>query len=907
MNSKKIAKQTLTFEGTAYTYYEVKKVTDFFGTNLKTLPYTIRILLESLIRQEDGRDITEQTIQTLSQWGDKKLDGEIPFKPTRVVLQDFTGVPAIVDLATMREAIVKLGGKPDQINPEIPVDLVVDHSVQVDYFGNPQALAANAKLEFERNYERYEFLKWAQNSFDNYRVVPPATGIIHQVNIEFLSDVVVTKQTGEGIELFPDSLVGTDSHTTMINGIGVLGWGVGGIEAEAGMLGEPSYFPIPEVIGVRLIGAMQLGATATDVALSVTQLLREENVVGKFVEFFGPGLNSLSLADRATIANMAPEYGATCGFFPIDEETLNYMSLTGRTANQVSLTKAYAKANALFYDETNEPTYTKVINLDLSAISTNLSGPKRPQDLIPLEEMADQFSDSVTAPEGNKGFGLDKKELSKQTTVIIDKEKWTLATGDLAIAAITSCTNTSNPYVMLAAGLLAKKAVEKGLRVSPTVKTSLAPGSKVVTGYLEESGLMPYLEELGFSVVGYGCTTCIGNSGPLVSEIAEQIQETNLLVASVLSGNRNFEGRIHPLVKANYLASPPLVVAYALAGTVTRDLTVEAIGTTRNGVSVYLSDIWPEKKEIQQYVETYVTPNLFQKYYSEVFHANEDWNEIPTTKEALYNWDAQSTYIANPPYFEGMSPEPIEIKTLQRLTTLAKFGDSVTTDHISPAGAIAIRSAAGKYLIEQGVSPKEFNSFGSRRGNHEVMMRGTFGNIRIRNQLAPSTEGSYTTYFPTGEVLSIYEAAMNYKQLGKELIVLAGKDYGMGSSRDWAAKGTSLLGVKAVIAESFERIHRSNLVMMGVLPLQYMEGETAETLGLDGTELFTIHLTPETGIGEIVKVTAEKLTGEQNEFQVKVRFDAQADIRYYRHQGILPMVIRKKTQSDGGELDEPNK
>ncbi|KAF1295246.1 aconitate hydratase 1 [Enterococcus sp. JM4C] len=896
MKSKKLAKQTLDFRGTPYTYYALEKIATAFGTDVAKLPYTIRILLESLIRQEDGVDITEETIRMLTLWAEESVEGEIPFKPTRVVLQDFTGVPAIVDLASMREAIVRLGGSPDQINPEIPVDLVVDHSVQVDYSGNPQALAANAKLEFERNYERYEFLKWAQNSFDNYQVVPPATGIIHQVNIEFLSEVVVTKAKGAELEIFPDSLVGTDSHTTMINGIGVLGWGVGGIEAEAGMLGEPSYFPIPEVIGVELVGAMQLGATATDVALRVTQLLREEKVVGKFVEFFGAGLKELSLADRATIANMAPEYGATCGFFPIDQETLAYMRLTGRDEAQVQLTEAYAKANHLFYDEHQSPSYTKVLTLDLSTISTNLSGPKRPQDLIPLEEMATRFSESVTAPEGNQGFGLTPEELDKQTTVVLDDDQWTVGTGDLAIAAITSCTNTSNPYVMLAAGLLAKKAVQQGLRVAPTVKTSLAPGSKVVTGYLEESGLLPYLEKLGFAVVGYGCTTCIGNSGPLSPEMTEQIQEANLLVASVLSGNRNFEGRIHPLVKANYLASPPLVVAYALMGTVTKDMNQTPLGTNEQGKPVYLADIWPKKEEIDQYVETYVTPSLFQKYYSEVFHANEDWNQIPTTAEALYNWNAESTYIANPPYFEDMSVDPVEIQTLEGLTALAKFGDSVTTDHISPAGAIAMRSAAGTYLIDQGVSPKDFNSFGSRRGNHEVMMRGTFGNIRIRNQLAPGTEGSFTTYFPTGEVLSIYDAAMKYKQSGKSLIVLAGKDYGMGSSRDWAAKGTNLLGVKAVIAESYERIHRSNLVMMGVLPLQYLEGETAETLGLTGTESFTIHLTPETGIGEIVTVTAEKTTGEQLEFKVKVRFDAKADIRYYQHQGILPMVIRKKTQ-----------
>lgn len=895
MTLKTEAAKVLEHQGKKYTYFDIQKVAESFQQDIAQLPYAIRVLLESLVRQEDGIDIDESKIEALTRWAQTGPKGEVPFKPTRVVLQDFTGVPVVVDLASMRDAIVRFGGKPEQINPEIPVDLVVDHSVQVDFSGNEAALAANSKLEFERNYERYEFLKWAQAAFDNYRAVPPATGIIHQVNIEYLSDVVVTKEVDDQLQVFPDSLVGTDSHTTMINGIGVLGWGVGGIEAEAGMLGEPSYFPTPEVIGVELTGSFPAGATATDLALRVTQLLREENVVGKFVEYFGPGMQQLSLADRATVANMAPEYGATCGFFPIDEETLRYMRLTGRNEDLITLTEAYAKANHLFYDADKPATYTKTLQLDLSTIHTNLSGPKRPQDLIQLDEMKGKFEEALVAPEGNQGFGLSAEEIDKTGVAVLDGDSHEMQTGAVAIAAITSCTNTSNPSVMLAAGILAKKAVEKGLNVSPTVKTSLAPGSKVVTAYLEDAGVLPYLEKLGFDVVGYGCTTCIGNSGPLSPEVSETIQENDLLVTSVLSGNRNFEGRIHPLVKANYLASPPLVVAYALAGNVDIDLSKEPVGQNADGEDVYLADIWPTNEEIKEFVDAYVTPELYQKYYAEVFDANEEWNAIPTADEAVYPWNEESTYIANPPYFDDMSPEPVEIETLENLTVLAKFGDSVTTDHISPAGAIGMRSTAGEYLMEKGVAPKDFNSFGSRRGNHEVMMRGTFGNIRIRNQIAPGTEGGFTTYFPTGETLSIYDAAMKYKEDNQGLIVLAGKDYGMGSSRDWAAKGANLLGVKAVIAESFERIHRSNLVMMGILPLQFKDGENAETLGLTGKEQFTVQLTPETGIGAIVPVIAKDETGKEISFEVKVRFDAAADIRYYQNQGILPMVIRKKT------------
>ncbi len=692
------SKKKLSANQRDYIYYDIDVVTQKLGVEVNSLPYTVRILLESLIRQEDGIDITENNIEQLALWGTNEDEGEIPFKPTRVILQDFTGVPAVVDLASMREAIIKLGGNADQINPEIPVDLVVDHSVQVDQAGSVNALRANVALEFQRNRERYEFLKWAQTAFSNYRVVPPATGIIHQVNIEYLSDVVVEKEVAGELTAFPDSLVGTDSHTTMINGIGVLGWGVGGIEAEACMLGEPSYFPIPEVVGVHLTGSLAPGATATDLALKVTQVLRNEKVVGKFVEYFGEGVQKLSLADRATIANMAPEYGATCGFFPVDEETLRYMALTGRSKETIELTEKFLKANHLFYDANSNANYTKIVELDLDTIESNLSGPKRPQDLIPLSKMKTSFAEALEAPEGNEGFGVGLTELAKQGTAEMAGQTQTIQTGDVVIAAITSCTNTSNPYVMMASGLLAKKAVEMGLTVSPTVKTSLAPGSKVVTGYLQDSGLLPYLEKLGFDVVGYGCTTCIGNSGPLASEIETAVQQEDLLVAAVLSGNRNFEGRIHPLVRANYLASPPLVVAYALAGNVNKDLTVEPLGYTPDGRPVLLKEIWPDAGEVKQYIEKFVTPELYQEYYAQVFSANEEWNAIKTTTEAVYEWNEESTYIADPPFFENMSETAIEIQSLNGLNVLAKFGDSVTTDHISPAGAIGMRSPAGKYL-----------------------------------------------------------------------------------------------------------------------------------------------------------------------------------------------------------------
>ncbi len=880
--------QSYQFGDKSYQYFDIAAACQEKSVSVQSLPYTIRILLESLLRKYDGVDVTKNHIQNLVAYSAAKPEGEVPFKPSRVILQDFTGVPVVVDLASMRDAIVKNGGNPDLINPEIPVDLVIDHSVQVDFYGTESALEENIDLEFQRNNERYEFLKWAEKSFDNYRAVPPATGIIHQVNIEFLSDVIIEKDG----QLYPDSMFGTDSHTTMINGIGVLGWGVGGIEAEAAMLGEASYFPVPEVIGVHLTGQLPKIATATDLALKVTQLLRQENVVGKFVEFFGPGLTSLSLADRATVANMAPEYGATCGYFPIDAETLNYMRLTNRDEDHIALTEAYAKKNHLFYDPNSQANYTKIVELDLSTITPSISGPKRPQDLIDLANAKQTFQESLVREAGVQGFGLSKEEVDKTAIVQFADHEEEIKTGHVAIAAITSCTNTSNPYVLMSAGLLAKNAVEKGLSVSPTVKTSLAPGSKVVTGYLENSGLQTYLDQLGFNLVGYGCTTCIGNSGNLRPEMAKAILESDLLVSGVLSGNRNFEGRINPLVKANFLASPPLVVAYALAGNTNVDLTTEPLGLDKDGQPVYLNDIMPTNDQVAAYVDKYVTRELFEKEYEHVFTDSEKWNQIPTEESKIYSWNEASTYIQNPPYFDALG-EDLVIKPLKNLQVLAKFGDTVTTDHISPAGNIAKNSPAARYLDEHGVDYADFNSYGSRRGNHEVMMRGTFANIRINNQLADGKIGGYTKY--KGEILPIYDAAMNYKAENVGTLVIAGKDYGMGSSRDWAAKGSNLLGVKAVLAESFERIHRSNLVMMGLLPLQFLEGQTAESLGLTGYESYDINLSENPGINDIVDIIARNEEGEKH-FQAIVRFDADADIRYYKNGGILPMVVRKKLE-----------
>lgn len=893
------ARTSFEVNGKRYHYYRLSALEEAGLGNVSKLPYSVKVLLESVLRQYDGRVIAKEHVENLAKWGTDELkEVDVPFKPSRVILQDFTGVPAVVDLASLRKAMADLGGDPDKINPEKTVDLVIDHSVQVDAYGSADSLRVNMDYEFERNAERYQFLSWAQKSFNNYRAVPPATGIVHQVNLEYLADVVHVAETADGeLEAYPDTLVGTDSHTTMINGIGVLGWGVGGIEAEAGMLGQPSYFPVPEVVGVRLTGELPNGATATDLALKVTQVLRSQGVVGKFVEFFGPGVSVLPLADRATIANMAPEYGATCGFFPIDDESLAYMRLTGREEEQINVVEQYCKANGLFFDPAIEPVYTNIVEIDLSVIEANLSGPKRPQDLIPLSKMKEEFVTAVSAPQGNQGFGLQADELEKSAVVNFKNgDETTIKTGAVAIASITSCTNTSNPYVLVGAGLVAKKAVELGMEVPKFVKTSLAPGSKVVTGYLRDSGLLPYLEQIGFNLVGYGCTTCIGNSGPLKEEIEKTIAENDLLVTSVLSGNRNFEGRIHPLVKANYLASPPLVVAYALAGTVNIDFANEAIGKDKDGNDVFFKDIWPSTAEVNDVVKRTVTPELFRKEYANVFGDNERWNEIKTSNEPLYTWDEDSTYIANPPFFEGLSPEPGTVEPLTNLRVVAKFGDSVTTDHISPAGAIGKNTPAGKYLLEKGVQPRDFNSYGSRRGNHEVMMRGTFANIRIRNQVAPGTEGGVTTYWPTGEVTPIYDACMKYKENGTGLIVLAGKDYGMGSSRDWAAKGTNLLGIKTVLAESFERIHRSNLVLMGVLPLQFKDGESAETLGLTGKETIDVQVGEDVKPRDLLKVTATDEAGNKKEFEVLVRFDSEVEIDYYRHGGILPMVLREKLQ-----------
>lgn len=883
--------------GQAYDYYRLRKLEEDGVTELSRLPYSIRVLLESVLRQQDGRGITKEHVENLAKWGTAEVskDIDVPFKPARVVLQDFTGVPTVVDLASLRKAMADLGGDPNKINPEIPVDLVVDHSVQVDAYGFAGALMKNMDIEFERNEERYKFLRWAQRAFDNYRAVPPATGIVHQVNLEYLASVVLEKNDGTGNVAYPDSLVGTDSHTTMINGLGVLGWGVGGIEAEASMLGQPSYFPVPDVVGVKIIGEVNPGVTATDVALVVTEMLRNEKVVGKFVEFFGPSLHTMPLSDRATIANMAPEYGATCGFFPVDTETLNYMRTTGRSEELIDLVEAYSKANDLFYTPDQvDPAFTKVLTLDLSKVEPSLAGPKRPQDRINLSDVQTSFVDSLSAPNGNSGFGLDRSELEKSATVNYTDGAVDMRTGDVAIAAITSCTNTSNPYVMVGAGLVAKKAVERGLTVPKFVKTSLAPGSKVVTDYLDKAGLTPYLDQLGFNTVGYGCTTCIGNSGPLDREVEDAITSNDLLVSSVLSGNRNFEGRVHPLVKANFLASPPLVVAYALAGSVNFDIMNESFGTDKDGNEVFFKDIWPSNDEIKMVVQDVVSPEAFRKEYDTVFTGNERWNALDVPEGNLYDFSDDSTYIQNPPFFENLEPEAGEVHALNGLRVIGKFADSVTTDHISPAGAFSKTTPAGQYLQSKGVAPLDFNSYGSRRGNHEVMMRGTFANIRIRNQVAPGTEGGFTTYWPTGEIMPMYDAAMKYKEQGTGLVVFAGNDYGMGSSRDWAAKGTNLLGIRAVIAQSFERIHRSNLVMMGVLPLQFMDGESADSLGLTGEEAIDIQVDESVRPRDILNVKATHENGTVTEFKVIARFDSEIEIDYYRHGGILQMVLRDK-------------
>lgn len=821
---------------------------------------------------------------------------EIPFMPSRVILQDFTGVPAVVDLASMRDAVSNLGLEPDKINPLIPVDLVIDHSVQVDQAGSDTSLSFNMDKEFERNRERYTFLRWATQAFTNFRAVPPSVGIVHQVNLEYLASVVSRKDTEDGVEVFPDSLVGTDSHTTMINGLGVLGWGVGGIEAEASMLGQPMYFLLPHVVGFELTGKLPEGSTATDLALTVTNILRKKGVVGKFVEFFGKGLNSMTLEDRATIANMAPEYGATAGYFPIDEQTLRYLRTTGRSEEHISLVETYTKAQGLFRtDDMPDPNYSEIITLDLGSVVPTLAGPKRPQDRINLTEMKESFNKVLRTPVKEGGFGLTEEKLEQEVTVTYpDGSKASLKTGSVVIAAITSCTNTSNPSVMIGAGLLAKKAVEKGLRRNPNVKSSLAPGSRVVTQYLDDAGLTPYLNRLGFNTVGYGCTTCIGNSGPLIPEVGKAVAENDMTVTSVLSGNRNFEGRIHPLVKANYLASPPLVVAYALAGTFNIDLYSDPIGHNEQGDPVYLRDIWPSEEEVRSTINSIITPEMYREKYNNVLAFNKEWNEIPISEAEIYSWDKDSTYIQSPPFFTDFSLESSGIQPIRSARLLALLGDSVTTDHISPAGAIKPDSPAGQYLQGKGVEVRDFNSYGSRRGNHEVMMRGTFANIRIRNHLAPGTEGGYTTYLPTGEVMSIYDAAMKYQESSTPLMIIGGKEYGTGSSRDWAAKGTLLLGVKAVIAESYERIHRTNLVCMGVLPLQFEEGISAEALGITGQETFDIpELNERINPRQKIEVHATRSDGSSFTFQCIVRLDTDVEIDYYKNGGILQLVLRK--------------
>ena len=886
--------------GKTFKYYSLNKLEEKGIGKVSKLPFSIKVLLEAGVRQLDGKGTTEEHVKQLANWAEGAgKDKEVPFTPARIVLQDFTGVPAVVDLAAMRKAMADVGGDPQKINPLVPVDLVIDHSVMVDKFGTDDALEFNMKLEFERNEERYKFLRWAQDSFDNFRAVPPATGIIHQVNLEYLAKVALTKEVNGEIEVFPDSLVGTDSHTTMINGLGVVGWGVGGIEAEAGMLGQPLYFVTPDVIGFKLTGELPEGATATDLALTVVEMLRKKGVVGKFVEFYGDGLSNISLADRATVANMAPEYGATMGFFPVDSETLNYLRLTGRDEELISLVEAYYKEQGLFrVDGMEAPTFTDTIELDMSTVVPSLAGPKRPQDRVELTNMKEAWNKTIRNPIDKGGLGLSEEDIQKEVQLTHPNgENSTLKTGSVVITAITSCTNTSNPSVMLGAGLVAKKAVEKGLKKPGYVKSSLTPGSRVVTDYLQNSGLLPYLEQLGFNVAGYGCATCIGNSGPLPDEVSKAVEENNMSVASVLSGNRNFEGRVHAQVKANYLASPPLVVVYALAGTVDIDLDHDPIGYDQNNQPVYLKDIWPTNAEIKEAIQSSMNPELFRKQYSSVFTANERWNQIDVPEGQLYDWDENSTYIQNPPFFEGLSPEVGDIEEIKGAKVLALLGDSVTTDHISPAGNIKKDSPGGKYLIEHGVAPIDFNSYGSRRGTHEVMMRGTFANIRIRNQVAPGTEGGVTKYLPTGEVMAIYDASMKYQADGTSLVVIAGKEYGTGSSRDWAAKGTNLLGVKAVIAESFERIHRSNLVGMGVLPLQFAEGLSWKSLNIEGTETFDIAgINNDVQPGQTLKIKATRQDGSTFEFDTIVRLDSVVDIEYYRNGGILQTVLRQLRQ-----------
>lgn len=882
----KDVKKKLKLNGREFIFYDIGALDE----RVARLPLSIKVLLESAVRNCNNYDVSETDVQNIIAWSENSgKDIEIPFKPARVILQDFTGVPAVVDLAALRSAMKRMNGDPGKINPLVPVDLVIDHSVQVDVFGSADALEKNIEIEFQRNAERYTFLKWGQTAFENFSTVPPAVGIVHQANLEFIAKVVQKIESTDGTVVLPDSLVGTDSHTTMINGLGVLGWGVGGIEAEAVMLGQPIYMLLPEVVGFRLTGKLQEGVTATDVVLTVVKMLREKGVVGKFVEFYGEGLDHLTLADRATISNMAPEYGATIGFFPVDDEALRYLTQTGRPDELVKLVEASCKAQGLFRIKgAPEPDFSDTLSLDISTVKSSLAGPKRPQDKVFLTDLKADFNKSLVNPVGAKGFGLKQDDLNRKASIKMNGSQVELKHGDVVIAAITSCTNTSNPSVMIGAGILAKRAVEKGLGVKPFVKTSLAPGSRVVTEYLKESGLLPFLEKLRFNVVGYGCTTCIGNSGPLPKEISEGISDADLVVASVLSGNRNFEGRVNPDTRANYLASPLLVVAYALAGTVDIDLTSEPIGTGSDGKPVYLKEIWPTQKEINDLILTSIQPRMFESVYSQLATLNPRWNQIEMTAGDLYDWREDSTYIQEPPFFMDLADEPGPIQSINGARVLALLGDSVTTDHISPAGSIPKDSPAAQYLVSNGVQPKDFNSFGSRRGNDRVMTRGTFGNIRIRNRLAPGTEGGYTTYLPDGKVMFIYDAAQKYRETETPLVVIAGKEYGTGSSRDWAAKGTYLLGVRAVIAESFERIHRSNLVGMGVLPLQFKPGENAASLGLSGKETFSFSLSDEIKPKQNLVVNAD-----DKSFEVSCRIDTEVEIDYYRNGGILQFVLRK--------------
>ena len=866
-------------------YYSISGL-DENGIDTSHLPYSIRILLEGAIRGNDGFLVTEQDVRNIAAWQANGERGEIPFRPSRVILQDFTGVPAVVDLAALRDAMVAMGGDAEKVNPQVPVDLVIDHSVQVDVSGAfENALEMNLDIEYNRNMERYTFLKWGQKSLKDFQVVPPSRGIVHQVNLEFLASVA---RQEDGVWL-ADTLVGTDSHTTMINGLGVLGWGVGGIEAEAVMLGQPIYMLAPDVIGVRLTGRLSPGVTATDMTLRIVEMLREHGVVGKFVEFFGSGMSALTLADRATIANMAPEYGATCGFFPVDERTLEYMRLTGREESAINGVEEYCRAQGLWYDvNAAEKSYTALLELDLNTVRPALAGPKRPQDRVDLADMKTHFVESLTAELGHHGHGLDDAELSNSAIVEYNGEKFDLNHGDVVIAAITSCTNTSNPGVMLAAGLLARNARNRGLSVKPWVKTSLAPGSRVVTEYYEATGLQEDLNEMGFNVVGYGCTTCIGNSGPLPLEIDEAIEESGLVVGSVISGNRNFEGRVHSKVKASYLASPPLVVAYAIAGNLEIDLETEPLGYSSDGTPVMLSEVWPTDEELAETLSA-ITPDMFRQRYADAMNEPR-WDSIPAQTSPLYPWQEESTYIRLPSFFSGLSPEPEPIKSIHDAKVLLKLGDSITTDHISPAGSFSKSGPAGQWLLERGVEQNDFNSFGSRRGNHEIMMRGTFANVRIRNQMAPGTEGGFARHPQTGEVVSVFDAANAYD--GAK-VVLAGSQYGTGSSRDWAAKGTYLLGVEAVIATSFERIHRSNLVGMGVLPLTFMPGESHDSLGLDGNEIYSIPITDDVEPLQILTISAQKENGTEVNFQAQVRLDTPVEVEYYRNGGILHTVLRQ--------------